>query len=352
MLAGSSTAHPPARAGPQKLRKPCKYFQTGYCARDDKCWYTHDLSNAPSCFVADMAAAAAHGTAASSSVEHGQAQAHGPERPACSICYESPSTYGLLSGCDHIFCLPCLKKWRACPRPGMNTGTFDDEDAANRKLCPVCRTVSLFVIPSSFFVTGANKATAVHQFRASTRNKACKYFEASKKSRAGLFCPFAGTSLISVCPRRGLRLRRRTDDCFYSHALENNQFEFGMTAQEMLNVRVRRRLLPERRQEGLRALGLGDSSYAGDYLISSSRGRGGQQPQEDPLAPTNLFDLDYGSEEDDTDEDDLDLIGFTEDNGRDLALFMDLVTDFEELDLVSSDDGDEFNDLWDEDYPY
>jgi len=49
--------------------------------------------------------------------------------------------FGLLSGCEHVFCWACLMKWR-------KEGT---EEADNRRCCPTCRELSDFVVPSHFF---------------------------------------------------------------------------------------------------------------------------------------------------------------------------------------------------------
>ena len=30
----------------------------------------------------------------------------------CGICYDEPKCYGLLRGCNHLFCFECVKGWR------------------------------------------------------------------------------------------------------------------------------------------------------------------------------------------------------------------------------------------------
>ena len=53
----------------------------------------------------------------------------------CLICYEEADQYGLLSECNHIFCLKCVKEWR---------GQKDVGDI--KRTCPACRKESLFYI--------------------------------------------------------------------------------------------------------------------------------------------------------------------------------------------------------------
>ncbi|KAF8467682.1 hypothetical protein BDZ91DRAFT_121739 [Kalaharituber pfeilii] len=55
----------------------------------------------------------------------------------CPICSEFPKVFGLMSGCDHIFCLECIYEWRSMSK-------------AN-KTCPICRVRSNYVVPSSVY---------------------------------------------------------------------------------------------------------------------------------------------------------------------------------------------------------
>ena len=47
------------------------------------------------------------------------------------------SRFGILPGCNHPFCVPCLRGWRS---------TYDQGKIV--RACPICRTVSYFVVPS------------------------------------------------------------------------------------------------------------------------------------------------------------------------------------------------------------
>lgn len=65
----------------------------------------------------------------------------------CGICYENilgkGERFGLLSGCNHSFCLTCLRNWR---------GSADQPKQTVRQ-CPMCRVETNFIIPSSRMVT-------------------------------------------------------------------------------------------------------------------------------------------------------------------------------------------------------
>lgn len=68
----------------------------------------------------------------------------------CSVCLErvhskltvAERKFGLMSGCDHPFCVGCIRGWRSGSHaPGM------DIDSVVRA-CPVCRVPTHYVVPS------------------------------------------------------------------------------------------------------------------------------------------------------------------------------------------------------------
>lgn len=63
----------------------------------------------------------------------------------CNICYEyvlkSDRKFGLMSTCEHPFCLECIRKWRATYSLHKNKEFY--------RLCPICRTSNYYVVPSS-----------------------------------------------------------------------------------------------------------------------------------------------------------------------------------------------------------
>jgi hypothetical protein len=51
----------------------------------------------------------------------------------------------IIAGCEHGFCLSCIRAWRSTSRDMTNPSTMV-------KACPTCRQESLFVFPSSGMV--------------------------------------------------------------------------------------------------------------------------------------------------------------------------------------------------------
>ena len=69
----------------------------------------------------------------------------------CGICWEniytSKKRFGLLSDCDHKFCIDCVKKHRS----------NEELPKANRRTCPLCRVLSYTYCSSKFYLTGNAK---------------------------------------------------------------------------------------------------------------------------------------------------------------------------------------------------
>ncbi|KAG6854520.1 hypothetical protein C0991_005432 [Blastosporella zonata] len=152
---------------PYDKAKRCKYYDEGYCKRGHKCWFTHE-----------------QGVAA--------AEVNDDDDELCSVCFEQPSVYGLLGGCNHIFCIDCIRKWR--------DPTGKGGEISNIKKCPMCRAKCRYIIPSSgFFKDGPEKERIVQKYKDSMARVPCKHFVATKaKNPKKPMCPFG-------------------KDCFYQH---------------------------------------------------------------------------------------------------------------------------------------
>lgn len=69
----------------------------------------------------------------------------------CSVCLEkvlskptaSERKFGLLSECDHPFCVSCIRNWRS---NSLHDSGIDVNQAV--RACPICRRLSYYVIPS------------------------------------------------------------------------------------------------------------------------------------------------------------------------------------------------------------
>ncbi|KAJ8094337.1 hypothetical protein PM082_010771 [Marasmius tenuissimus] len=169
-----------ARLTPYDQSKTCRYFAKGFCKRADKCWFIHSLPS-PS------QAAGSRET---------QEDDSDPIDELCSICYEEPKLYGLLAGCNHVFCITCIRQWRD---PAQKSS--DVVDSGVHKQCPMCRAPSSFITPSSLFFKNEDprKAETISQYKQSMGRVSCKYFIQSRaKDKTKPFCPFG-------------------KDCFYQH---------------------------------------------------------------------------------------------------------------------------------------
>eukprot|EP01111_Echinosteliopsis_oligospora_P002760 TRINITY_DN1425_c0_g1_i1.p1 TRINITY_DN1425_c0_g1~~TRINITY_DN1425_c0_g1_i1.p1 ORF type:complete len:301 (-),score=49.86 TRINITY_DN1425_c0_g1_i1:2-904(-) len=180
----------------------CKYHMTNSCRYGEYCQLPHGLA-CPHCKLN-----AIHPSNSSWADEHTKAceqrqkildslpeelieKSHKIE---CGICLEPIKTsaqtkFGLMSGCDHAFCVQCINQWRAAD----SISSFSSNSSQDMtKTCPTCRASSLFVIPSIVYVTGDLKNKVVEQYKASLKTKPCKYYDKSSS------CPFGS-------------------DCFYAH---------------------------------------------------------------------------------------------------------------------------------------
>ncbi|XP_010257279.1 PREDICTED: E3 ubiquitin-protein ligase makorin isoform X2 [Nelumbo nucifera] len=122
----------------------------------------------------------------------------------CSVCLDrvlskptaAERKFGLLSECDHPFCISCIRSWRSSsPASGMDVNTA-------LRACPICRKLSYFVIPSViWYSTKEEKQEIINGYKAKLRSIDCRYFDFGNGT-----CPF-GTS------------------CFYKHAFRDGHLE-------------------------------------------------------------------------------------------------------------------------------
>ena len=111
----------------------------------------------------------------------------------CCVCLEAvlqkPQAahrrFGLLSGCSHAFCVSCIRDWRA----GGVADVVSAKALDHARTCPVCRSPSHYVIPSSTWpADDAEKAALVDAYKARLAAIPCRHFDDGRGS-----CPF-GTS--------------------------------------------------------------------------------------------------------------------------------------------------------------
>ncbi|XP_077983434.1 putative E3 ubiquitin-protein ligase makorin-1 [Glandiceps talaboti] len=110
----------------------------------------------------------------------------------CGICMEvvlektdvKERKFGILSECNHIYCLSCIRKWRSAKQ-------FERKIV---RACPECRIPSNFVTPSDFWVESKEeKEKLIEGYKSVLSTKDCKYFDKGCGN-----CPFGAS-------------------CFYAH---------------------------------------------------------------------------------------------------------------------------------------
>lgn len=156
---------------PYDKSKVCRYYIQGHCTRGTRCWFRHELVK----------------------VSLDEELKHFDEN-MCNICMEKPQTYGLLTGCGHIFCLQCIRQWR---EPQGKSSDMVMSGVIKR--CPYCRSPSRFITPSTHFFPQDHprKQEMIDSYKNSMARVPCKYFVETSASGKPC-CPF------------GL-------DCFYQH---------------------------------------------------------------------------------------------------------------------------------------
>ena len=112
--------------------------------------------------------------------------------------------FGVLDRCDHIFCLKCIRSWRA---------TYDKRTTKHHfRTCPICRQTSYLVIPSYYHATGADKEYLCEEYKDTLGEIPCRMFNKGKGE-----CPFK-------------------DSCMYSHIdKQGNVFEYGYADDKLIN---------------------------------------------------------------------------------------------------------------------
>eukprot|EP00898_Chlorokybus_atmophyticus_P006090 jgi/Chlat1/6482/Chrsp45S06058 len=97
----------------------------------------------------------------------------------CAVCLEkvlskanpADRKFGVLEGCEHAFCLACIRDWRAGPHvDGMDMDTVV-------RACPVCRQPSHFVTPSTVWVQlPEEKARLIEGYKSRLKAIDCRHF--------------------------------------------------------------------------------------------------------------------------------------------------------------------------------
>lgn len=131
----------------------CSYAAAGDCPRGDECPHIHG-NICPTCGKCCL-----HPFRPEEREEHKkvcekkQKQLEAlklSQEIECCVCLErvlskptpAERKFGLLTECDHAFCIACIRNWRSSsPSTGMDVNS-------TLRACPICRKLSYFVVPS------------------------------------------------------------------------------------------------------------------------------------------------------------------------------------------------------------
>ncbi|KMT18842.1 hypothetical protein BVRB_2g029470 [Beta vulgaris subsp. vulgaris] len=184
----------------------CSFAAAGNCPKGDKCPHIHgDLC--PTCGKHCLhpfrpKEREEHSKTCEKMQKHLEALKRSQEIE-CSVCLErvlskptGDRKFGLLSECDHPFCVTCIRNWRnSSPSSGMDVN-------ATLRACPICRKLSYFVIPSVlWYFSKEEKDEIVDSYMAKLKSIDCKYFDFGNGT-----CPFGAS-------------------CFYKHSYRDGTVE-------------------------------------------------------------------------------------------------------------------------------
>ena len=117
--------------------------------------------------------------------------------------------FGLLSGCDHAFCLACIRDWRDGGVAGKDAATASALDQARK--CPICRAQSHYTVPSTYWPRDEiDKAMIVGEYKRRMDKIPCRNFDYGDGH-----CPFGSSCFYAHLLRDGSRasedVRKTTD---------------------------------------------------------------------------------------------------------------------------------------------
>ncbi|XP_014399048.1 PREDICTED: probable E3 ubiquitin-protein ligase makorin-3, partial [Myotis brandtii] len=198
----------------ERERRLCRDAAMGQCFRGESCAYLHgelcELCGRQALHPADAAQRADHIQACMNRHQQDMELSFAVQRSAdkvCGICMEvvyekaneGERRFGILSNCNHTYCLRCIRTWR----------TAREFRSRVIKSCPQCRVSSRLVIPSEFWVEDpAAKQELIRQYKEAMRAKTCRYFAVVRDC-----CPFG-------------------ENCFYRHAEPEGQGEQVVVEEE------------------------------------------------------------------------------------------------------------------------
>ncbi|KYQ99762.1 hypothetical protein DLAC_03707 [Tieghemostelium lacteum] len=179
----------------------CHFYIQGGCRNGDSCKYVHgnycEICEKPMLVPGNQEQNEAHMTECLISQQK-QSQREEMRDLECGICFESivdkGRRFGLLSHCNHVFCLECIREWRGTNQPitGQPIPTNPNSIQNTARLCPMCRVNSHFIIPADIYVSDEKKQEIIEIYKSKLSTIPCKYFNKGKGScKFGTSCMYA-----------------------------------------------------------------------------------------------------------------------------------------------------------------
>lgn len=179
------------RKDPNANKLLCPYYEKTLECPYEFCDFVHgnicDICNMACLNPLDEAQAEKHQSDCMDLMEKEMEEAFAVQRSSeklCGICMEivwnkeneCDKRFGILENCNHVFCLPCIRKWRA-------SKSYENKIV---KACPECRVKSDFITPNKFwFEDEQNKKKIIQDYKLKLGTTACKYFKQGDGE-----CPF------------------------------------------------------------------------------------------------------------------------------------------------------------------
>lgn len=170
----------------------CPYYEKDLtCPYGDECEFLHgnvcDICNMACLRPDDTDQNERHKVECMQGMEADMEEAFAVQRSSeknCGICMEviwdkeneADSRFGILENCNHVFCLSCIRRWRA-------SKSYEKKIV---KACPECRVKSDFVTPNKFwFEDQESKKKIINDYKLKLGKTPCKYFNQGEGQ-----CPF------------------------------------------------------------------------------------------------------------------------------------------------------------------
>eukprot|EP01132_Coremiostelium_polycephalum_P005289 gene5289-6585_t len=178
----------------------CHFYIQGMCRNGDNCKFVHgnlcEICNKPLLHPNNKEQNEEHMTECLINQEK-LSQREQMKNFECGICFDSivekGRKFGLLSHCNHVFCLECIREWRGTTTTTTVNGQVVTtiQNSTSVRLCPMCRVNSHFIIPADIFVSDEKKQEIIEIYKSKLSTIPCKYFKGAGSCKFGTSCMYA-----------------------------------------------------------------------------------------------------------------------------------------------------------------